>query len=404
MQRFLKSFFCIVLAFSLAGCGVLNFFGFDDSATPEKTDKTEKTESAGDDGGKKAGANAPASAVSGQAGQAGSVGKGRAVAPSSPDMARLGLVPSPGDYAAKASWHYLPINFKKEVDVFYVGPTLWRIRPNSKGLLCALNDPDLRKSADAAYVAQATAFGPVGNMFSPYYRQLDAEEAKKLSGGARAKAFDLMREDIGAAFDYYIKNYNEGRPFILAGHGQGSTLLLEAVLQKYMRENPDVYQHMVAAYLPGASVTARFMESAPHLKFAEGRADSGVIISYNTEPAGFTGENPVLLPGALAINPVSWKRDESNAPASESLGGRVYSNGKFVDKPHYASARLNLARGVVECSLKGEEPEGEGEQTRLARYQAGDYEFFYYDLRQNALERAEAYLEKIKPPKRFLFF
>ena len=31
--------------------------------------------------------------------------------------------------------------------------------------------------------------------------------------------------DGTAAFDYYIKHYNNGRPFILLGHSQGSTVM-----------------------------------------------------------------------------------------------------------------------------------------------------------------------------------
>ena len=33
---------------------------------------------------------------------------------------------------------------------------------------------------------------------------------------------EIPKADVFAAFDYYIKHYNNGRPFILAGHSQGS--------------------------------------------------------------------------------------------------------------------------------------------------------------------------------------
>ena len=33
-------------------------------------------------------------------------------------------------------------------------------------------------------------------------------------------------DDITAALDYYFENYNGGRPFIIAGHSQGSAMVL----------------------------------------------------------------------------------------------------------------------------------------------------------------------------------
>ena len=38
--------------------------------------------------------------------------------------------------------------------------------------------------------------------------------------------------DITAALDYYFENYNQGRPFVIAGHSQGSAIL-RLVLKRY---------------------------------------------------------------------------------------------------------------------------------------------------------------------------
>ena len=61
----------------------------------------------------------------------------------------------------------------------------------------------------------------------------------------------------------------------------------------------------------------------PALKFAEGADDTGVIVSWNTEgPGNKYEESSVVKPGAIAINPLNWKRDDTYAPASENLGAR----------------------------------------------------------------------------------
>ena len=100
--------------------------------------------------------------------------------------------------------------------------------------------------------------------------------------------------DAFAAFDYYIKNYNNGRPFILASHSQGSNVMI-FLLAEYMKEHPEVYKKMIAAYVIGYSVTDDYLAKNPHLKFAEGADDTGVIISYNTEAPSIPGKNPVVL-------------------------------------------------------------------------------------------------------------
>ena len=87
-----------------------------------------------------------------------------------------------------------------------------------------------------------------------------------------------------------------------------------------MKENPKVCDRMIAAYVIGYSITPGYLAQNPHLKFAEGPDDTGVIISYNTEAPNVVGNNPVVLPGAMAINPISWTREESLAKAEENLG------------------------------------------------------------------------------------
>jgi hypothetical protein len=74
----------------------------------------------------------------------------------------------------------------------------------------------------------------------------------------------VPKTDIIAAFDYYIKNLNDGRPFILAGHSQGSIMILE-ILASYMKANPEVYRRMIAAYAIGDPLGKNIMPDIPML-------------------------------------------------------------------------------------------------------------------------------------------
>ena len=155
--------------------------------------------------------------------------------------------------------------------------------------------------------------------------------------------------DVTAAFDYYIRHYNNGRPFIIAGHSQGANVLM-FLLSEYMKTHPDVYAGMIAAYVIGYPVTAEFMAENKHLRFAGGPDDTGVIISYNTQsPKVVPGTNIVVANNiGIVINPVNWKRDETPATASESLGSYMPDSTMthFGKELNFADARIDPAHGL----------------------------------------------------------
>ena len=174
------------------------------------------------------------------------------------------------DYSVAEHWLNLPKQTDKAVDVFYLYPTAWARVGTNDPYVCAIDNPVMLMQSRLAFGRQATAFEPVGNIYAPYYRQIDSAyraalpvvEQEKLVGG-------IPVTDAVAAFDYYIKHYNNGRPFILAGHSQGSNVLIY-LLSGYMKDHPDVYSRMIAAYVIGYSVTGEYLTKNPHLKFAAG--------------------------------------------------------------------------------------------------------------------------------------
>ncbi len=110
-------------------------------------------------------------------------------------------------------------------------------------------------------------------------------------------------------------------------NSQGSAIL-RLVLKKYFKEHPNYYQRMVAAYAIGYSITKEDLAANPHMKFATGETDTGVIISWHAEgPKNVEANVPIpsvaILKNGIAINPLSWKLDETYAPASENLGSIV---------------------------------------------------------------------------------
>ena len=207
--------------------------------------------------------------------------------------------------------------------------------------------------------------------------------------------------DITAALDFYFEHCNGGRPFIIAGHSQGSAMIL-TLLRTYFKDHPEYYKRMVAAYTIGYSVTDEYLATNPHLKFATGETDTGVIIAWNTEgPRNVetNAHNVVVLPHTRSINPINWKMDETYAPASMNLGSLV-ANEK-TGEPEIgdigADAQINLARGVVVTHAKAEELPEEQATTSAEFFgidgrHAYDYTYYYNNIKDNVAKRVAAYL------------
>jgi hypothetical protein len=305
------------------------------------------------------------------------------------------------DYSLAEHWLSIPV-VTKAVDVFYLYPTSWqKVNPTDPSI-CNIDNPSMLENSKLAFNRQATAFETVANVYAPYYRQLDiASRASMTNDEQEQTVAGIPTSDAVAAFDYYIKNFNNGRPFILAGHSLGSNVLSN-LLSGYLKDNPQVYSRMIAAYVIGYSVTKEYLAKNPHLKFAVGPDDTGVIISYNTEaPDVAIGTNAVVQPDGIAINPINWKRDETLATAAQNLGSLILNadgsvaEGLVTPVLNFADAQIDTVKGVLICTTVDENllSPGTGAYVRGV-YHSFDYPFYYYNIRENATNRINKYLKK----------
>jgi hypothetical protein len=304
------------------------------------------------------------------------------------------------DYSQEANWLSFP-KITKDVDAFYIYSTSYIESSFEEGApnFAPLNNPEMIIRALGEYETNASLFEESCNVFVPWYRQMGikyAAEVQQKTGSLDAGLADLPYTDIKAALDYFFEKCNNGRPFVIAAHSQGSALL-KYVLKNYFKEHQDYYKRMVAAYPIGFSITKDDLEQYPYLKFAEGESDTGVIISYNTEGPKNVEENAnnkVVLPGAISINPLNWKRDETYAPASENKGSIVLEMDgttpvrKIVNLD--VDAQVNLARGVIVTTTK-EPVTNMPDYFGPASFHENDYSFFYKNLQENVAKRVAAY-------------
>ena len=226
-----------------------------------------------------------------------------------------------------------------------------------------------------------------------------AAEVFQKDGNIDAALIGIPYGDITTALDYYFENYNQGRPFVIAGHSQGSAIL-RLVLKGYFKDHPEYYKRMVAAYAIGYSITKEDLEANPHMKFATGESDTGSIISWHAEgPKNVEANVPIpsviISKNGIAINPLNWKLDETYAPASENLGSIVgdEKTGKTEIRDIDGDAQVCLARGTVVTNAKAipnEMVEIAGPQC----YHQDDYSIFYNNIKDNVAKRIAAYQEK----------
>jgi hypothetical protein len=188
------------------------------------------------------------------------------------------------------------------VDCFYVYPTISR-------------DPELNSDMNAgpeernAALTQFARFHEACRTFAPIYRSVTlAGLLPALQGRDPTPYFNIAFADVRNAWRQFLARRNNGRPFILVGHSQGS-IHLQRLIQEEIEGKP-IADKMVSAILLGWNV-----------EVPQGQAVGG---SFRSTPIctriGQTG---------CVITYVSF-REDSPPPAEQAVFGRAGREGMTV--------------------------------------------------------------------------
>ena len=294
--------------------------------------------------------------------------------------------PAKPDYDQATGWLARPSSIDKPVDVFYVYPTIYM---GTSPMNMDVGDEALRAAAQGCLAKQASVYSGQANLFAPYYRQMSIAGLKAGESSYENPYFRVGVGDVERAFDYYLEHLNGGRPFILAGHSQGTNVLIDLMKRRFRDES--LQKRLVAAYLIGYSVTDKDLKACPWMKIAQHVDDTGVIITYNTQAPNAT-DSPVLLPGAKCVNPLSWTTSDTYAGKDLNAGAVFFDKQGKIDRdvPHYCSARIEPFSGALVTQV----PEDLGTGNAAfppGVYHAYDYTFYYRNLERNVGERIRAY-------------
>lgn len=330
------------------------------------------------------------------------------------------------DYADPESWAALPdrvdradylptgagaedLQGRAPADVFFVHPTTYLHGEDWNDPLA--RDTITEENTQWVLANQASAYNGCCDVYAPRYRQTsllynwaDAE--------TRRAARELAYGDVEAAFDHFLREWNRGRPFLLAGHSQGTSHARQLLARRI--SGTPLAKQLVAAFLIGGGVLVEELDALPDLHACRSVGDVRCVVHWETWGEG--GGRPERLGrrreeeprgATLCTNPLSWRVDEERVDRSRHRGA-VVPSGRFNVKvwgadraegvrfdplwepiPKHTWAQCRNGRLFVEPQ----------EDNLFAAYSLGDrdyhgldYALFYMDLRENAKHRVLAFM------------
>jgi len=214
------------------------------------------------------------------------------------------------------------------IDCFYVYPTVSQETTQYADLT---DSPEIQTITRA----QVGRLSSRCRVFAPIYRQLTSYGLNHPTGSGQ---FDLPLQDVQAAWNYYLKNDNQGRGVVIIGHSQGTI-----VLQRLMAASIDGTASqalLVSAFLPGNPS----LEVPPggvvggtfaHIPTCSDAAQTGCVYVWSSYLAGDTSAPPIFggAPGdglvSACVSPsapsggsamLKFYHTNSNPPWVEALG------------------------------------------------------------------------------------
>ncbi len=303
------------------------------------------------------------------------------------------------DYSNNDSWAAIPfkenpsdsvsLSLSKELedtlaDVFFIYPTTYTNRKLPMGWNADINDEALNQKTDNSTILyQASVFNKYCRVFSPRYRQANLLAFFTKDTTAAMEALEFAYQDVKTAFEYYLKNYNHGRPIIIASHSQGSWHA--GKLLKEFFEGKPLQKQLVCAYIIGAPVFRNYFSK---LKPCTDSTQTGCFVSWRTFEEGYSAPSVAEeILKTYVTNPLTWTMDTTLAPASLNKGAILKNYNKLI--PHLVHAQIH---GNV---LWVNKPKFLGSIfVKTKNFHIADYNLFYENIRENAGTRIRAFLSK----------
>ena len=276
-----------------------------------------------------------------------------------------------------------------KADVFFVVPTLFSDKRNTSWNSNIYDEKFSELLIESSIKYQATAWLNAGNLYSPNYRQAHFRvfDERFWSNGGE-DAYNLAYQDIKKAFEVYLKNFNKGKPIIIAGHSQGAGHL-KRLLQEVF-DGKEIENKLIAAYLIGTKITKDDFFS---LKLMNKEDEIGGYVTWNTfkvlnnEDKYNLTVDRVWLNDAQVTNPITWSnfisKDYNDHKGFLWLNQKVFPNTIVIESIdegiNIKTPKMGFPKTILFSTIKD--------------YHKGDINLFWEDIRINAIKRTRKYFE-----------
>jgi len=270
------------------------------------------------------------------------------------------------------------------VDVFFIHPTTY-LQKEFVSWNADVNDLAINAKTDnTAILYQASAFNEQSRLFAPRYQQAHINSFYIDSNIAK-DYFEIAYNDVKAAFEYYLKNYNNGRPIIIASHSQGTQHA--GKLLKEFFDDKSLAKQLVCAYIIGMPIPDNYFQN---LKPCMNKNQTGCFVGWRTYKTGYV---PDLIQKenfkCIVVNPLTWTTDETLASANLNKGGILQNFKKIVAKVVDAQVHQNV---LWACK-----PNVFGKIFFTKKnFHIGDINLYYMNIRENVRTRIDSFYKSKK--------
>ena len=345
-------------------------------------------------------------------------------------------LPAPPDYTQRAHWSAWPDGASpaerlpagmtgtpqesRLADAFFLHPTTYGGKEN---WVQPMDDEDAIRGPDMGTISrQASAFNGCCRVYAPRYRQSNIM-------GYGQKILDQIMgigyEDVRAAFHHFIQEIGPDRPFILGSHSQGTFQLVRLVMEEI--DGTPLMDRLVAVYAIGHSLGYALVdEGYQDIEICSTPTQTGCFISWDAHEGDKTPslwsdeEEETLWNGSdytgfapsqrICVNPITWTTDGQPSAKDQHLG--ALGNWKR-DSGGLETSLPALVSGTVSAYCEQDERsnwlfvnadrdpalKAQGIWSLFSRNLHGsDYSLFWANIRQNAIERTEAFLDARAAP------
>ena len=331
----------------------------------------------------------------------------------------------PIDYNSQQSWLALPgtasvatltpresgmssLEDSAAVDVFYIHPTTCTRTDVVNCVLDDVNDLSL-----AVTFEQASTFNAVGRIYAPKYRQMALYMYQGGDSPTFQNALNFAYGDVKDAFRYYMTYYNNGRPFIIASHSQGTDHARRLIMEEV--HGKSIQPLFVAAWTPGQPTPYRwFASDLPNIPPCTAPDQIGCISVWQTFGKGFTdialwNAEDVYWDGqsqrwifplnevTYNVNPLTWTTGTDAADPALNLGsmpvGVANTNFTGLYPGVVGAQNLDGYLSVSPVPLPATLYAPITTRNPLI-FHSYDYALFWLNIRNNVRLRVQAYLQQ----------